>query len=127
MTERTSDVRRAAPRVRKHRFGHDGYTAALAHGTDRSRYFSPELVANPRRGYAYTRQRDWVWVPSRNMWLLATPGARTEEKAGMRPFGPLGIGQQPQIFNKRMADGSEMLTDYFGNPYKAPKVLGMLR
>ena len=99
------------------------------YGTPSERsYATPPGEAQHRamrvRTDAYTRHRDWVWVPQRNMWLLNTPGARTEDKPNQRPFGPLGIGQQPQIFKTRLSNGREILTDYFGNKYRAPHVLG---
>ncbi len=80
--------------------------------------------ASLARTDAYTRHHDWVWIPQRNMWLLNTPGARTQDRPNQRPFGPLGIGQQPQIFKTRLSNGREILTDYFGNKYRAPHVLG---
>jgi len=104
-----------------------GYYSALARGADRSQYHARPLhTANQRGIPAEHRKREWVWVPERNMYLMVTPGARLPERPNQRPFGPLGIGQQPQIYTTRMANGQEMLTDYFGHRYRAPKVLGMV-
>lgn len=85
-----------------------------------ARYSTP----HPRND-AYSRHQDWVWSNSRHAWVLATPGARTPDKPNQRPFGPLGIGAQPQIFETQMPNGKKMLTDYYGYKWKAPRTLGM--